>query len=295
MERNENSYEIIDVSDITNVRFYTSTDQGSYIPLHWHRAAEIIYMQEGTLDITVESRCFTICPGDCTLINANVLHSTKCISPNKAIVLQLPLDFMEKYIPDVQQLLFILEHTVSDPVRKTKTAMLCTVLEQMQIIDDIRPDGFIMRFNSLLFELLFQLYHNFSVKIFPDDLSQKKKDLDRLNPVLKYIADNYRRPISLTEISEIACLQKGYFCRFFRKRMGVTFLEYQNEYRLSFIYRDLISTADPVHVILERHGFTNYKLFRRMFQEHFGSTPTQIRRSCQKNSDPITPISFSGL
>ena len=60
--------------------------------------------------------------------------------------------------------------------------------------------------------------------------------------------------------------------------MGITFLEYQNEYRLSFIYRDLITTGDPVHVILERHGFTNYKLFRRMFLEHFGNTPTQIRK-----------------
>ena len=98
MKRTENSYEIIDVSDITNVRFYTSVDQGSYIPPHWHRAVEIIYMQEGSLDITVESRSFTIHPGDCTLINANVLHSTKCINPNKAIVLQIPLDFMEKYI-----------------------------------------------------------------------------------------------------------------------------------------------------------------------------------------------------
>ena len=29
MKRTENSYEIIDVPDITNVRFYTSIDQGS--------------------------------------------------------------------------------------------------------------------------------------------------------------------------------------------------------------------------------------------------------------------------
>ena len=158
MKRTENSYEIIDVSDITNVRFYTSIDQGSYIPPHWHRAVEIIYMQEGSLDITVESRSFTIHPGDCTLINANVLHSTKCTNPNKAIVLQIPLDFMEKYIPNVQQLLFILDHTSTNPVRSTKTAMLCTVLEQMQIIDEIRPDGFIMRLNSLIIELLLQLY-----------------------------------------------------------------------------------------------------------------------------------------
>lgn len=290
MKKSKISYEIIDVSTVTNVKFYTSVDPGSYIPTHWHRAVEIIYMQEGSLDVTIESRNFTIYPEDCILINANVPHSTKCTSPNKAIVLQIPLDFMEKYIPNIQQLLFVWDHTTTDPIKRTKIDMLRTTLEQMQIIDDIRPDGFIMRFNSLIFELLFQLYHNFSVKVFQGDLSQKKKDLDRLNLVLKYIADNYQRPISLTEISEIAYLQSGYFCRFFKKRMGVTFLEYQNEYRLSFIYRDLISTCDPVHVILERHGFTNYKLFRRMFQEHFGTTPTQIRQNYHKSASTATRI-----
>ena len=64
--------------------------------------------------------------------------------------------------------------------------------------------------------------------------------------------------------------------------MGVTFLEYQNEYRLSFIYKGLINTKAPVHVILERHGFNNYKLFRRMFQEHFGCTPTKVRENMRK-------------
>lgn len=210
------------------------------------------------------------------------LYSTKCAVPNKAIVLQIPLDFIEKYIPDVQQFMFIWDYQTKDPVKKTKLDMLKTTLEQLQIIDDIRPDGFILRFNSLIFELLFQLCHNFSVKVFQIDLSRLKKDLDRLNLVLNYISENYKRPISLDEIAGVAYLQTGYFCRFFKKKMGVTFMEYQNEYRLSFIYKDLINTKDPVHVILERHGFTNYKLFRRMFQEHFGCTPTKVRENMRK-------------
>ena len=106
MDKNGISYEIIDYSGITNVKFYTSTDNGSYIPFHWHRAVEIIYIQEGELDVIVESSSHTLHPGDCILINANIIHSTKCTVPNKAIVLQIPLDFMEKYIPNVQQLVF---------------------------------------------------------------------------------------------------------------------------------------------------------------------------------------------
>ena len=278
MKSKEISHEIIDVPVDTNVKFRTSIDPGSYIPMHWHRAVEIIYMQEGSLDVTVESESFTIQKEDCIVINGNVLHSTKCTSPNTAILLQIPLDFMEKYIPDLGQLIFLFDFRTKDQRQQTKQAMLKTILEQLQIINDVRPDGYLLRFNSLIFELLFQLYHNFAVKILQNNTSQEKKDMDRLEPVLNYISEHYREPISLNEIAEVACLQTGYFCRFFKKKVGITFLEYQNEYRLSFIYRDLITTRDPVHVILERHGFTNYKLFRRMFLEHFGNTPTQIRK-----------------
>ena len=278
MKSKEISHEIIDVPVDTNVKFRTSIDPGSYIPMHWHRAVEIIYMQEGSLDVTVESESFTIQKEDCIVINGNVLHSTKCTSPNTAILLQIPLDFMEKYIPDLGQLIFLFDFRTKDQRQQTKQAMFKTILEQLQIINNVRPDGYLLRFNSLIFELLFQLYHNFAVKILQSNTSQKKKDMARLEPVLDYISEHYREPISLNEIAEVACLQTGYFCRFFRKKMGITFLEYQNEYRLSFIYRDLITTSDPVHVILERHGFTNYKLFRRIFFEHFGNTPTQIRK-----------------
>ena len=278
MKSKEISHEIINAPVDTNVKFRTSTDPGSYIPMHWHRAVEIIYMQEGSLDVTIESENFTIQKGDCIVINGNVLHSTKCTSPNTAILLQIPLDFMEKYIPDPGQLIFLFDFRTKDQRQQTKQAMFKTILEQLQIINNVRPDGYLLRFNSLIFELLFQLYHNFAVKILQNNTSQKKKDMARLEPVLDYISEHYREPISLNEIAEVACLQTGYFCRFFRKKMGITFLEYQNEYRLSFIYRDLITTRDPVHVILERHGFTNYKLFRRIFLEHFGNTPTQIRK-----------------
>lgn len=271
-------YEIIDVPETTKVMFRTSVDPGSYIPTHWHRAIEIIYLLEGELDVTVETKTTHLLQGDCVLINANIMHSTKCTHPNTAILLQIPLDFAKLYIPNIQQLLFLLEPHTADPIRQTKLDIFKETLTQMQITNDIRPEGFLLRFNSLLFELLFQMLHNFSVKVFQSDLGQRAKDLDRLDVILSYITQNYKRSISLEEIAGIACLQTGYFCRFFKKNMGVTFLEYQNELRLANIYRELITTNDAIHEILERHGFTNYKLFRRMFHDHFGDTPSGIRK-----------------
>lgn len=277
-QHSDHIYEVIQVPETTGVRFFTDVDTGSYYPNHWHNAIEIIYMLKGEVDVTVESSAYHLQEGQCFLINSCVIHSTKCTSPNIGIVFQIPFDFIKLYIPDVQQMQFVLDDPCGDPVRRTKLDMFKETLTQMQIANDIRPEGYILRFNSLLFEALFQLYHNFSVKVFRANLNHKAKDLNRLNTVLSYTDKNYNRPISIREISQIAFLESGYFCRFFKKHMGVTFLEYQNEVRLSHIYQDLITTTDTLQNILERHGFTNYKLFRRVFFEHFNATPSQIRK-----------------
>lgn len=272
------THEIVLTPVTTKVRFYTSVDNGSYIPSHWHRAIEIIYIQTGALTVTVESYTQKLTAGQCILINSNVVHSTQCTIPNTAIVFQIPLDFIETYIPQVRSLLFHLPEGSADPKERTKLDIFKNTLEKMQIANDMQPDGFLLRFNSLLFEVLFQLYHSFSTKVMHSDFSKKKKELDRLNPVLQYTTEHYNEPISIQEIADVACLQPGYFCRFFKNNMGTTFLEYQNELRLSHIYQDLITSKDPVNVILDRHGFTNYKLFRRIFREHFGDTPLKIRQ-----------------
>lgn len=278
------SYEVISTLESTGVHFRTSIDPGSYIPAHFHHAVEIIYLLEGNLTVTVESTVREYHAGECILVNADIIHSTKCTTPNKAILFQIPLSFLSMYIPNADQLVFSLDNPEKSDIRRTKLDIFKDTLIQMQIVNDIRPDGFILRFNSLLFEILFQLFHNFSVRVVHSNQSQRDKDRMRLDTILDYINKNYEHHISIKEIAGVAYLQPGYFCRFFKKCMGITFLEYQNELRLSYIYQDIISTDDSIKDILERHGFTNYKLFRRMFFEHFEATPTEIRKMRGINS-----------
>lgn len=272
-------FEHISVPKNTGVMFRTSIDSGSYVPSHWHPAIEIIFMLEGELSITEAAKTRRLDSGQCTLINSGVIHATKCTARNKAILFQIPIDFISLYIPDIQTRIFTIDDPSDNPIRRTKTDMLKETLLQMQVANDIRPEGFILRFNSLLFEILFQLYHNFSATVFHSGKNQRAKDLNRLTNVLAYTAQNYSRPISIDEIAAVAFLEPGYFCRFFKKHMGSTFLEYQNELRLSHIYHDLLTTNDLIQDILERHGFTNDKLFRRMFRERFEITPSQVRKN----------------
>lgn len=105
------NYEVIPLDLRTNVRFYTSVDFGSYVPPHWHDAIEILYLQEGELKVNTESTSRNLRSGQCTLIQPNKVHSTLCTRPNKAIVFQIPLLFLEKFIPDASRLTFQLEGT----------------------------------------------------------------------------------------------------------------------------------------------------------------------------------------
>lgn len=271
------NYELISLNEKTNVHFYTSVDPGSYIAPHWHDAVEIIYLLEGELKVIIGNNSRNFKAGQCIIITPNQIHSTLCTRPNRAILFQIPETFIKKFIPQTGNLCFHLQDPAESPIAQSKVELFKKTLIKMQLLTDLQPDGAVLRFNSLLFEILFQLYHNFCTETQTKDTTQHNRNLDRLKPVLQYISDNYNRPISLEEISGIAILQPKYFCRFFKKCMGVTFLEYQNEIRLSMIYKDITSTNDRISDILERHGFTNYKLFRRMFSERFHSTPTELR------------------
>ena len=149
----------------------------------------------------------------------------------------------------------------------------------IQLPYEIQPKGALLRFNSLLFEMFYLLYHSFSREVESSQFKKDVKNFVRLEPVLEYTKKHYNTPITLSEISQIACFQEEYFCHYFKKNMGVTYFQYLNEIRLSHIYRDLTSTDLPLKVLLEKHGFTNYKLFRKMFYEQFATTPGEYRKN----------------
>ena len=137
-----------------------------------------------------------------------------------------------------------------------------------------------LRFNSLLFlKCFYLLYHSFSREVESSQFKKRCQKFCAFRTCFRIHKKHYNTPITLSEISQIACFQEEYFCHYFKKNMGVTYFQYLNEIRLSHIYCDLTSTDLPLKVLLEKHGFTNYKLFRKMFYEQFATTPGEYRKN----------------
>lgn len=272
------------ITDGFDIFFWVFNDASSFVATHWHTAIEMMYIIDGEVDVMMNNQTIALGPDDVFLIDSKVVHSTKSLNGNHAILLQLPYPFLKKYIPDVDAYNFGFDCHTDNPILQTKLARLKEVIHQMHVVYEVNPKGGLLRFNSLMFEMLYLLYHSFARPVQTAQIKRDIKKFQRLEPILQYSNDHYNEPITLSQIAQVACLQEEYFCHFFKKNMGVTYFQYLNEIRLSHIYHDLTSTDYSLKQLLEMHGFTNYKLFRKMFHEQFHMTPGEYR-SMQSQHD----------
>ena len=144
-----------------------------------------------------------------------------------------------------------------------------------------------LRFNSLVFEMLFQLQHNFRIPMPERKTKTQKKHEQRLSMLIEYVYSHYRDPISIQEAANYVHLQPQYFCRFFKENMGISFLTFVNDVRLYYVYQELMSTNLPIGQIIAENGFTNYATFRKLFDAKFHCTPKELR-----NSHPDVKMDF---
>lgn len=272
------THEIIQPTENLDAVLKTFNDSGSYTPSHWHNSIEILYITSGSLQVHIGNYTYDLKEDDCILINSGVIHSTKCIDGNTSILLQIPSSFLKRYIPNYKNYYFDFNINSKDSKNKKSLDEIKSILKSMSVLKTYPYEVGHLRFSSLLFEFLFQLYNNFRITI-TNDKHHSKITLSSLDPVLDYTKKNYASHISIKEIADIAHLQPEYFCRKFKHFMGQTYLDYLNEIRLSHIYMDLLNSTDSISTIIERHGFNNYKLFYKTFKEKFNCTPREIRKS----------------
>ena len=110
------------------------------------------------------------------------------------------------------------------------------------------------------------------------DMSQlATDDSGRLDTVIKYISDNYANYISLTHVSDIACMTTNSFCRFFKKMTNKSFTEFLNEVRIRNASRLLVQEDLPISEVSHMVGYKSITNFNKQFKQIMGSTPKNYK------------------
>lgn len=101
----------------------------------------------------------------------------------------------------------------------------------------------------------------------------------RLNKVCSYTLSNYKREISLEEVSAISNLSVTSFCRYFKMMTKMTYYNFLTQIRISHACRLLIDDNYPTNVVCYECGFNNVSNFYRHFKRITGLTPLEYKRS----------------
>ena len=272
-------YEFIDRNEMLDLHLEFSIDPGgTVINKHYHDWIEIVYLIHGDLEVQVNNRTKSLKRNDFMVINPMSIHSTWCQNGNTAILLQIPLTFLEKFVPDIRKYNFTVDIDSGEPKVQTKLGDIRSALQDLWIAYQFQAEGYIFRCYSLIFEIIYILIHSFSQVMDQKEQQKNQKNLERIQTIINYVKCRYREPISIPEIAGEIGLNEIYFSRFFKANMGVTFMEYVNLVRMEKIHVDLLNTNRSIRDICEEHGFVNEKVFRRMFREMYGCSPREARK-----------------
>jgi len=100
----------------------------------------------------------------------------------------------------------------------------------------------------------------------------------RIDQVCKYINSNYQQHISQPMVADMVQMSPSSFSTFFKKTVGLSFVDYVNSLRISHACRLLIETEHSVLKICHLAGFNNLSNFNRRFLKSKGSSPREYRK-----------------
>lgn len=258
-------------------------------PLHKHAEFELNFIQNGAgVRRIVGDSVETI--GDLELVliaGQNLEHAWEQGSCNAKVIREVTIQFAPDLLSDS-----LLGRNQFDSIRKMLDKAqngisfpMSSILKVYNRIDNLSNfTGFeqFLSVLSILQTLSVQDYKTLSSSSFAH--AEYDTESRRVSKVKEYIAANYAKDITLTELAGIAGMSPSSFSRFFKMRTGKTLSNYVIDIRLGHAARELVDTTKNISEICYSCGFNNLSNFNRTFKAKRGSTPKEFRQLYKKNN-----------
>lgn len=256
---------------------------------HWHDEAEFLYVTEGRLLLHMEQETYPLEKGHVYFINPGTVHALfgdSTYSHHYALVFRLELLGFSQY--DACQNKY-LEPVLSGKLRFPRGPELSPE-DTRQIGAWIRRAAQLYQENPpripvplsikiLLLQILELLFSSSAFIPREKALLQHPSDNYPLKPVFSYMEKHYTDKITLEQLAETIHMNRNYFCRFFKEKVGKTPFSYLNEYRINQAASKLLQSKASITEIAINSGFDNMSYFIRQFKHCKGCTPSAFRRA----------------
>lgn len=251
---------------------------------HSHTYYELFYMMHGNCTISIDDKLFTLSEGNIIFIPANSIHRTSYIG--ELIPERTYIEFSKDYIETISQTLGKnwAEHNLWGHIlyiEKDKREKIDFLFREIQkeydIVDGYSDCCIRQLFQYLLINLVRLDRNTKDIKEFITN-SDNKTNQDMIIAA-KYIAENFKNDITLTDVAYHLNLNPSYFSSKFKAFNSIGFAEYLRNIRINHAEWYLIETDLSLSDIAGECGFCNSNYFGDTFKLVNGISPSEFRKN----------------
>jgi len=234
---------------------------------------------KGRLDVYVDKEMYPLEDGDIVLIGPNQLHRDM-----SRVVEYIVFQFDCHQYLDPSTLTYMkLFERVNAPLSKLNYifnengAAKAEIAKSIQDIfeeEKRKAPGYEMAVSMLIRKILLTLIRNDTRQVLP---FKDHADIIRLKPVLDYVNKNISGKTVVKEASQIANISYHHFVKYFKKVIGMSFVEYVNYNKVKMAERLLLTQDLSIEEIGERIGMTNMGHFYKIFRKFNQCSPKEFR------------------
>ncbi|MFE6167246.1 AraC family ligand binding domain-containing protein [Viridibacillus arvi] len=239
-------------------------------PAHFHEYYVIGFIEEGQRYLVCKGKEYVINPGDLLLFNPYDTHSCeqidgktldyRCINVKPEIMKKVMLGINgNEILPCFKQNVLYDSELVSN-LRELH-------LKISQEESEFKKEELFL----YLLEELIQLYSDLTF------LPPASETSDEIKKVCKFLEENYKKTITLNDLSELTGWSKYHLLRSFTKQKGISPYCYLETIRVNHAKKLLEQGIEPIEVTFLT-GFCDQSHLTKFFKRLVGLTPKQYMR-----------------
>ena len=248
-------------------------------PVHYHPEYEINLVMGCTGTRVVGDSEETFGPTDLVMVGPSLPHAWKSKDvTNHVITIQFSQELSQypmlskRIFAPIRQLLQDSENGLSFEGPEQESI-------KEQIISLTRMQGFqsVTAFLNILSTMANANRKRLVSGLFESDLGSSTKSR-RIAKVCEYIDQNLDKDLSLAEVAALVNMSESAFSHFFKKRTGLSYINYVNNQRIAKACTLLSDTTLSASEICYDCGFNNKSNFIRIFRKKKNMTPIEYRK-----------------
>ena len=252
--------------------------------VHSHKNFELNFISSGVGRRIVGDHISNFESGDLVLLSPNLPHCWELLdAENGEEPTCIVTHFSENILKSEFFKLPELEQSV-ELLKRANRGIRFKIKDNKEIIDLLNKmvdlEG--LEYYISLLQIFNILLHTRNVDFLSNPIDSTgvfSKNLEKINNVYEFVFQNIQDGIKLEEASAVLNMAPSSFCRFFKKKTNVTFMEYVVSVRIGIAAKLLAETDKQITQICFECGYNNLANFNHYFKKNMGKTPTEYRKS----------------